>query len=744
MNAAHKPLDIDQEELIEAKAILAECPKLNPEDLQYSAHELIQRFGSPQKPIHIDQGIVNINSTQFENPVLLPIVDGQLKLIQCAVMQNNRAVSVIPDGLAKGFACYGDFYHDQPIIITYSLEAFFKIAQTDYAVALVILPTLCSTKPNPLKGFDFKQIEFVIKQLSQAGYKQLYMPVRAEHIQLEAFQQLEKNTAVRLLNQTIQYEQNSLHIDLKSDDSIEEVVGFICETIELLPERIQASETERMDSLDAEVIRLASLPELQYEQIRLAEAEALGIRTSILDKLIKTKRKEIADNKSKDDFFEYIEPWHMPINGHELLNSIEQIINHHITCEPHTRIAIVLWIVYTWAIEAMEIAPIACITAPEKRCGKTQLLTLISALCYKPLSTSNITAPALYRSIEEWKPTLLIDEADTFFKDNEDLRGVINAGHNRKNAYVIRCQGDDNKPTRFNVWCAKAISGIGHLPETIKDRSIILELRRKLPSEHKQRLRYADQGQWHNIKRQCLRWVNDNFETIKNTHPELPEQLNDRAQDNWECLFIIAQIASKEWLDKANYAALTINGVEQDTLSVNEQLFTDIKQIFKDLGSNKIFSCGLVKALTKDEENAWATWNRGRPITQNQLASRLKHFGIRSKNIRIYTEVKKGYDLNQFQDAFTRYLPKVLNSSATPLQLNSSKDYSNFKSATTHDSVAHENPLERPLPEACDAVAFVHPYAHHNAYEQEQLKTKCSRHENPVRIQINDEHRGIL
>ena len=141
----HSPLDI-----------LAQCTQLLPNDTLYLEHELIQRFGSPEQPIHIDQSNVEINSIQYESPVILPIVNGRLELVQCAVLQDGQHVSVIPDGLAKGFARYGDFHQDKPVIITYSLEAFFKIAQTGYAVALVILPTLCNTQPTALKPFDFE------------------------------------------------------------------------------------------------------------------------------------------------------------------------------------------------------------------------------------------------------------------------------------------------------------------------------------------------------------------------------------------------------------------------------------------------------------------------------------------------------------------------------------------------------------------------------------------------------------
>lgn len=227
---------ISQSSLINSPLdIFAQCTQLLPNDTLYLEHELIQRFGSPEQPIHIDPSKVEINGVKYESPVILPIVNGQLELVQCTVLQDGQRVSVIPDGLAKGFARYGDFDHAKPVIITYNLEAFFKIAQTGYAVVLVILPTLCNTQPTALKPFDFEQIQFVIHQLSKAGYTQLYLPVRPEHIQLEAFQSLEKNTTVRLLNQYQTILEGEFFTELSKDESKEEISAFIDEAIEQLP-----------------------------------------------------------------------------------------------------------------------------------------------------------------------------------------------------------------------------------------------------------------------------------------------------------------------------------------------------------------------------------------------------------------------------------------------------------------------------------------------------------------------------
>lgn len=221
---------------IKPNTILANCTLLNPLDDAYINHPIIQRFGSPLQPIYVDQCHVDINGVSYNNPLILPVYDGQLNLVQCAVLQDGQRVQVIPNGLAQGFARYGDFNHTQPVIITYSLEAFFKIAQTGYAVALVVLHFLCSDKLLELKAFDFEQMHFVINQLSKSGFNRLYMPVRPEHMQLEAFQNLEKNSPVRLLNQFQQAGESEFLTELLQDDDAEEVKAFLDYAIEQLPE----------------------------------------------------------------------------------------------------------------------------------------------------------------------------------------------------------------------------------------------------------------------------------------------------------------------------------------------------------------------------------------------------------------------------------------------------------------------------------------------------------------------------
>lgn len=311
----------------------------------------------------------------------------------------------------------------------------------------------------------------------------------------------------------------------------------------------------------------------------------------------------------------------------------------------------------TWFIDDIQVAPLAVITAPEKRCGKSQFISLIGKLVLRPLPASNITTAALFRSIELWKPTILLDEADTFLKGNEDLRGIINAGHSRGSAFVIRVVGKEHIPQKFSVWGAKAIAGIGSLSDTLMDRAINLRMRRKRNDEKVVRLNSIDDDIFQKLTSMLARFSKDYSQLIRKARPRLPNELNDREQDNWEPLFAIADVAGNDWAERARKAALNISKSNQnETTSIGIELLSAIHDVFQNKMIARISTAELIKTLCSDEEQAWLTFNRGQPISPRQLATLLKEYGIQSKGIRIGYGTPKGYEKEQFAEAFARYL----------------------------------------------------------------------------------------
>jgi putative DNA primase/helicase len=424
------------------------------------------------------------------------------------------------------------------------------------------------------------------------------------------------------------------------------------------------------ETLAEAVTRLSQLSPLEYEKVREAESKTLGVRVSALDSEVTNARRAMMKCNGEAQMFPVVEPWPESVDGATLLHDVHAVVRRFVICEPETAIAATLWIAFTWIVDHVQIAPLAIITAPEKRCGKSQLLNLIGRLCRRPLIASNISSAAVFRVIEAHSPTLLIDEADSFMRDNEELRGVINSGHTRQSAFVVRTVGDDHEPKTFSTWGSKAISGIGKLQDTIMDRAIILELRRKLPHEKVDRLRHAEAGLFERLASRLARWADDAGAAISRARPALPEALHDRAQDNWEPLLAIADAVGDGWGELARKTALKLSGAEGDALSLSAELLADIQQVFAARKTDRIATADLLAELVKDEEGPWASYNRGNAMAARQLAKRLGEYGIKPKNVKFGLSVFKGYLPSDFTDAFTRYLAPPISApdlSATPL-----------------------------------------------------------------------------
>jgi putative DNA primase/helicase len=401
------------------------------------------------------------------------------------------------------------------------------------------------------------------------------------------------------------------------------------------------------------IARLAALPMLEYDRVRKTWAKTMGIRPATLDQIINAKRGKTGTSGM---VFDEVEPWPQEVDVSELLTEISATVRRFIVCERETSDTVALWAAMTWLMDVVQVAPLAIITSPEKRCGKSQLLFLLGKLAYRPMAASNISPAAMYRAIDAWNPTLLVDETDAFMRENEELRGIINAGHTRDSAYVVRTVGDDFTPKRFSVWGAKALAGIGHLADTLMDRAIMLELRRKLPHEAVERLRHVRAGLFQDQAAKLARFSDDFRETVKLARPVLPESLNDRQQDNWEPLLAIAGTAGREWIERAHNAALKLSNADEPEHGIGNELLTDIKTVFDTKKIDKIGTTDLIAALCADDEAPWNTYNRGKPVSPRQIARRLKGYGITSKNIRIGYDTPKGFEREQFDEAFSRYL----------------------------------------------------------------------------------------
>ena len=355
-----------------------------------------------------------------------------------------------------------------------------------------------------------------------------------------------------------------------------------------------------------------------------------------------------------------VEPWGEEVDGNELFRELTSTFDKYLVLNDFQSEALALWCIFSHSFNASNIAPKLLIHSPEKRCGKTTLLDVLSGLVRDPIPASNITPAALFRVIDKIGGTIMIDEADTFLKNNAELNGIINSGHRRSTAFIYRCVGDAHYPTKFSTWAPTVIAMIDKPQDTIIDRSIVISMRRKKENETVQRFSpFKADSELKTLCSKIVRWVDDNFEALCDADPEVPEGLNDRAEDNWRSLISIADLIGGECPRVSRLAAQMLSKASDDDedFSPAVRLLTDIRDVFENhCQHDGLPTADLLRELYDIEEAPWAEWNRGKEITARQLAKHLRPFGITPKKFRHYNRPIRGYKREDFADTFDRYL----------------------------------------------------------------------------------------
>lgn len=338
-------------------------------------------------------------------------------------------------------------------------------------------------------------------------------------------------------------------------------------------------------------------------------------------------------------------------NGARLLDEVEAALRRYVILpNDHAYVTVTLWVAATHGIKAWDFAPRLSIISPEKRCGKTRLLDVIEHLCHKPMVTVNTTVAAVTRSLgSKSPPTLLVDEADSIFgtkrsaDNHEDLRGLLNAGHQR-GKFTTRWDVTTNSLQKLHTFSMVALASIRDLPDTIMDRGPVVRMRRRAVGEVVQpfRARRDGAGVLLPLQERLAKWVG--AQRFPDEVPGMP--VEDRAADNWEPLIAVADAAGGDWPERARLAAKVMTeteaGVAQESFGL--ELLRDIKSVWKEK-ARATFTSDLLSALHGLDESPWGTYH-GSPLNANELGRLLKPYGVASVNVKLGGAVKKGYRLN--------------------------------------------------------------------------------------------------
>ncbi len=378
----------------------------------------------------------------------------------------------------------------------------------------------------------------------------------------------------------------------------------------------------------------------------------------------------------------------------QLLDQCRGWIQRYIVVSDEQAVIMAAWVLHTYVFDAAETTPYIHITAPERECGKSRLMETLEALAAAPVRSGGMTAAALVRTIEAKRPTIFLDEMDAQLGGDKEyaeaIRGILNEGF-RKGGVFYKCVGKDFQLKAFFVYCPKCFAGIGALPDTVSSRSIIIEMRRKLPAEAVEPFRQrAIKAAAEPIRAALEEWASQGaVALLQEIEPAPIASLSDRQNDIAEPLLAIAQLAEGRWLQRLTAALQAIfKAASSDDGSIGATLLADIRTVFSGHTMDRIPSKLLAEHLCGIEGRPWAEWSHGKGLTANNLARQLKRFSVYPQTIRVGSETPKGYRRSDFEDVWSRYCPSPSFQAATSPQPASSLAEAAFSKRNTHPSVA--------------------------------------------------------
>ena len=212
-----------------------------------------------------------------------------------------------------------------------------------------------------------------------------------------------------------------------------------------------------------------------------------------------------------------------------------------------------------------------------------------------------------------------------------------------------------------------ALAGIGRLPDTIEDRAVIINLRRRRRDESVQPFRVRDVPSLEPLRDELGKWVRDRLPMLKQATPKL--SLEDRDADVWEPLIAIADQAGGIWPERARAAANALTqGAEEDEA---ELLLLHIYEAFDADGGRRLASQDLIETLFDREDGPWAVmwkanmsressasgvWKNDYRVVGSKLAAALRPFGIEVTKVKVPGMVapRQGYRKEDFADTWSR------------------------------------------------------------------------------------------
>ena len=351
----------------------------------------------------------------------------------------------------------------------------------------------------------------------------------------------------------------------------------------------------------------------------------------------------------------------------QVIGEVEAFIRRHVILPPGLTLVQSLWAAGTHIFDVFDTFPYLAITSPAPRCGKTRATELLELFCREPLRASNLSEAVLFRLIESRQPTLIVDEAEALrnrkSERSQALIGLFNAGH-RKGALAYRCVGQKYEVQGFVVFCPKVLVSIGGLPDTLRDRSIVIQMQRHGPGERVGRFLFQRaQADAAPLREKLEATVLSHQQAIAEVYGQLDLiELEDREAENWSPLLSVCAVLAPALLAELKATALANAqgkaGVDADE-SLRIRLLADLRAILAEqqhalfpTKEGMVATATLLEGLRSLEESPWAEQD----LNAHRLAKLLRPFGVCSRKFREGDRTRRGFAVADLEAVFARYL----------------------------------------------------------------------------------------
>jgi hypothetical protein len=346
---------------------------------------------------------------------------------------------------------------------------------------------------------------------------------------------------------------------------------------------------------------------------------------------------------------------------------VMQFIRRFVVVTDAQLLVIALWVIVTHLWRDCEQVAYLSVTSPEKQCGKTRVLETLEYVVARPWRVIAPSDAVAYRYIDAKEPTLLLDEVDQIFKDqnHNGMVAILNAGH-RAGARVPRAKDFGKGIEEFDCFCPKALAGIGTLPDTVADRSIYIRLERKPKTQKVERLVRRDVASGAARLRERLKlWAMKHGQKVGHARPAMPEEISDRMEEGCEALVAVADALG--WGALAREALVELLSSERldSAQTMRQRMVRDLKVVWDaaERAQGRLITAmstaALLDALIRLEESPWSNYYGRGSLESKDLADLLKPYNVRSTRVKVHGNSVHGYRRDQLYGVWISYLDGV-------------------------------------------------------------------------------------